>query len=394
MSDLVSARRRRRALAPALAVLAALVAGGAASAPTAYGATAAGGSAITPAAEAGKLTWRGADVSSLQRSLDLGVTYYDQKGRAKDPLAILKSRGVNYARLRVWHTTPSGYNTKAAVLTQAKAIKARGMKLMVDFHYSDTWADPANQKPPAAWANHSLAQLQQDVYQHTYDVCTALKAQGTTPDSVQIGNEINVGMMWDRGKVVNNDFAPLASLLKQGYAAVKACNKKTKVIIHTANADNLDHARWFYDGIRAQGVQWDVTGLSYYCYWHGTLANLWKVITDVKARYAKDVVIVETAYPFTSANADSTPNTIDGSPGTLCDGIPATWEGQAQNFEWVQNTARDAGAVGVFYWEPTWIATKGNGWDPADITGTGDGWDNMAVFDWGGKLNPSIRWKP
>ena len=126
---------------------------------------------------------------------------------------------------------------------------------MVDFHYSDTWADPGKQYKPAAWASHGIQQLQTDVYNYTYDVCTSLKAQGTTPDSVQIGNEINVGMLWNDGKVVNNNFTNLSLLLKAGYNATKACNSGTQVIIHTANADSNDHARWFYDGIRPRACR-------------------------------------------------------------------------------------------------------------------------------------------
>ncbi|MET0424606.1 MAG: glycosyl hydrolase 53 family protein [Actinoplanes sp.] len=345
-----------------------------------------------PAGAANTLTMLGADVSSLQRTLDLGGKYYNAAGAQQDPLDILKSAGANYMRLRIWNNPASGYNNKAKVLQQAKSIKAKGLKLLIDFHYSDTWADPGKQYPPAAWAAHSISQLGTDVYNYTYDVCTALKAQGTTPDSVQIGNEINVGMLWPKGQVANNNFAPLAGLLKQGYAATKACNSATQVWIHTADADSMANARWFYDGIKAQGVQWDVTALSYYCMWHGTLANLYNVIADVKSRYGKPVVIAETAYQFTTANADSEGNSIPGT--VLCDSIPATWAGQAQQFTYTQNTARNAGAVGVFYWEPTWYAIKGNGWDPANINGTGDGWDNMATFDWTGKVNPNLRWTP
>ncbi|MBO3741657.1 glycoside hydrolase family 53 protein [Actinoplanes flavus] len=346
---------------------------------------------LAPApAQAASLTMLGADVSSLQRTLDLGGKYYNASGVAANPYDILKTAGVNYARLRVWNNPASGYNNKAKVLQQAAAIKAKGLKLMVDFHYSDTWADPGKQYPPAAWASYSLTQLQTAVYNYTYDVCTSLKSAGLTPDSVQIGNEINVGMLWPKGQVVNSNFAPLASLLKQGYNATKACNSGTQVIIHTADADSMTNMRWFYDGIKAAGVTWDITGLSYYCMWHGTLANLYNVIVDARTRYGKPVVIVETAYQFTTADADSEKNSIPGT--VLCDGIPATSAGQAQQFTWVQNTARNAGAIGVFYWEPTWYAIKGNGWDPANINGTGDGWDNMATFDWSGKVNPYIKW--
>ncbi|MER6141308.1 glycosyl hydrolase 53 family protein [Streptomyces sparsogenes] len=340
------------------------------------------------ASAANSLGMLGADVSTAQRALDLGATYYDANGNAKDPLDILKGAGVNYIRLRVWNNPASGYNNKAKVLAYAKTVKAKGLKLLVDFHYSDTWADPGKQYKPAAWSGHGIGQLQSDVYNYTYDVCNSLKSQGTAPDSVQIGNEINVGMLWDDGKVINNDFTNLSLLLKSGYNATKACNSATKVIIHTADADSDAHARWFYDGIKAKGVNWDITGLSYYCMWHGSLSTMAGVVSDMKSRYGKDVVIAETAYPFTSANADSTGNSVTSG----CSGYPLTWSGQAANFTAVQNTARGAGAIGVFYWEPTWYAVPGNGWDPADINNSGDGWDNMAVFDWTGHLNPNIRW--
>jgi arabinogalactan endo-1,4-beta-galactosidase len=344
------------------------------------------------ASAAAPLTMLGADVSSVQRTLDLGGRYFDAAGTARDPLDILKSIGVNYVRLRVWNNPASGYNNKAKVLAYAKTVKAKGLRLLIDFHYSDTWADPGKQFKPAAWASHNISQLQTDVFNFTLDVCNSLKAQGTTPDSVQIGNEINVGMLWNEGKVINNNFTNLGLLLKAGYNATKSCSSATQVIIHTADADSDTNARWFYDGIRAQGVTWDITGLSYYCFWHGSLSNLSSVITDVRSRYGKPVVIAETAYPFTTANADSQSNSFSGS--TPCSGFPATWAGQANEFTTVQNTARSAGAVGVFYWEPTWYAIAGNGWDPANINGTGDGWDNMAIFNWTGNLNPGVRWTP
>jgi arabinogalactan endo-1,4-beta-galactosidase len=346
---------------------------------------------LNPApAAAATLTMRGVDISSVQRSLDLGATYYNASGAAANPLDILTGAGANYVRLRIWNNPASGYNNKAKVLAYAKAVKARGLGLMSDFHYSDTWADPGKQYKPAAWASHGIAALQTDVYNYTYNVCTALKAQGTTPDSVQIGNEINVGMLWNDGKVVNNNFTNLSLLLKAGYNATKACNSATKVIIHTADADSQANARWFYDGITAKGVAWDITGLSYYCMWHGTLSNLSTVITDVRTRYGKPVVLAETAYPFTAANADGEANSVNST----CSGYPATWAGQAANFTAVQNTARGAGAIGVFYWEPTWYAVPGNGWDPANINGTGNQWDNMAVFNWTGQVNPNVVWTP
>jgi arabinogalactan endo-1,4-beta-galactosidase len=335
---------------------------------------------------------QGADVSTLQRAGDVGARYSYADGTPGDPLDILKGAGVNYVRLRIWNNPRSNYNNKAKVLAYARTVKAKGLKLLVDFHYSDTWADPGQQAKPAAWAGHGIGQLQTDVYDYTYDVCTSLKAQGTTPDSVQIGNEINTGMLWNDGRVTDSNFTNLGLLLKAGYNATKACNSGTQVMIHTANAESGSAARWFYDGIRAQGVAWDVTGLSYYCYWHGTMANMASVVADLKSRYGKPVVLAETAYPYTTADADGTPNVI--SAAQPCSGYPATPAGQAANFAAVQRTLRNAGGAGVFYWEPAWTAVPGNGWDPADINGSGDGWDNQAVFDRTGRLNPDVRWLP
>jgi arabinogalactan endo-1,4-beta-galactosidase len=343
---------------------------------------------VPDAQAASTLTMHGADVSSLQRAVDLGAKYYTAAGVQADPLDILKTAGVNYVRLRVWNNPVSGYNNSAKVLAYAKTVKAKGFKLLIDFHYSDTWADPGTQTKPAAWASHTISTLPTDVYNFTYGLCNSLKAQGTTPDSVQIGNEINVGMLWNDGKVVNNDFTNLSLLLKAGYNATKACNSGTQVIIHTADADSDANARWFYDGITAKGVQWDITGLSYYCNWHGTTANMTSVVADVKARYGKPVIIAETAAPFTTANADSTANSIT----TACSGYAATWAGQGAEFTAVQNAAKAGGAIGVFYWEPTWYAVTGNGWDPTNIATSGDQWDNMAVFNWTGVFNSAVQW--
>jgi arabinogalactan endo-1,4-beta-galactosidase len=341
----------------------------------------------TPAHAASTLSMLGADVSSLQHAEDLGAKFYYANGTAGDPLQILKDNGVNYVRLRIWVNPANGYNNEARVLTFAKTVKARGLKLMIDFHYSDTWADPGHQTKPAAWASHSLSQLESDVYNYTYNVCSSLKSEGATPDSVQIGNEINVGMLWTTGEVINNNFTNLALLLNQGYNATKACNSGTQVIIHTADADSDAHARWFYDGIKAAGVKWDITGLSYYCYWHGSMSNMTSVVADMKSRYGKNVIIAETAYPFTANNADSEPNSISSS--TPCSGYPATWTGQYNEFRDTLAAARAGGAIGVFYWEPTWIATPGNGWDPTNPS-SGDGWDNQALFNWSGMANPAI----
>jgi arabinogalactan endo-1,4-beta-galactosidase len=338
-----------------------------------------------------RLSILGADVSTLQRGMELGARYYNASGAQQHALDILRGVGVNYIRLRVWVNPASGYNNKNRVVAFAPQIKSRGLKLLIDLHYSDYWADPGRQDTPAAWRNHSLSQLQTDVYNHTLDVCNSLKNAGATPDMIQVGNEINQGLLWPAGRISNNNFANAAALLRAGYSAVKACSSSTQVALHIAAGGDNGTSRWWFDGMQRQGVQWDVTAESYYCFWHGSLSAMQSNVADLRSRYGKPVIIAETSYPFTTANADSQGNVITSS--SPC-GYPATWAGQANAFAAILNAARAGGAAGVFYWEPTWIATSGNGWDPNNINGSGDGWDNQAVFDWFGKINPNIRWTP
>jgi arabinogalactan endo-1,4-beta-galactosidase len=192
-------------------------------------------------------------------------------------------------------------------------------------------------------------------------------------------------MLWPEGKVQNNNFTNIGLLLKSGINAIKDCNNNIQVIIHTANAGNDGAARWFYDGIKSVGVHWDITGLSYYCFFHGSMANMEKVVADMKSRYNKPVVIAETSYMFEGSAPEGQ---------HLCEGYPATPVGQANNFHDVQKAARNGGAIGIFYWEPAWLVIKGNGWDPKNINGTSSGWANQAVFNSSGHINTLIKWQP
>jgi arabinogalactan endo-1,4-beta-galactosidase len=323
----------------------------------------------------------------LQRSLNLNAKYFDQKGAPGDPLQILQDHGVNYIRLRVWVNPSHGYNNKAKVVEFASLIKARGMRLLIDFHYSDTWADPQHQLKPAAWADLDFQQLQVRLYDHTYDICQSLGNAGSPPDMVQIGNEITPGMLLPEGGTVNWD--KLAVLLKRGYSAVKACHPSTLVMLHIDRGGDNAAARTWFDHAAARGVKWDAIGLSYYSYWHGTPAAMAANVADLKSRYGTPVVIVETAYPFTLLENDSEKNVIFSSD-QLPPEYPATPSGQAANLRAVLDAARDAGAWGVFYWEPTWTAVKGNGWDPANPD-SGDQWENQALFDYTGKVLPAMQ---
>ncbi|SEB92317.1 arabinogalactan endo-1,4-beta-galactosidase [Streptomyces sp. TLI_105] len=331
---------------------------------------------------------KGVDLSALKKSEDLGGTYKSSTGVTGDPVALLRNSGANYGRLKVWVNPADGYNDKARVLATAKRIKAQGMKLLVDFHYSDIWADPGAQTKPAAWSGHSYAQLKTDVYNHTYDVLNALKAQGTTADMVQIGNEINTGMLWPEGSTSN--WSQLAGLLKSGISAARTVSSGTQIALHLANGgDNALYRMWF-DNATAQGVSYDVIALSFYGYWHGALSSLQANLDDVSARYGKKVMVAETAYPFRLDSEDAHENIIDLS-SELVAGYPASGAGQTA---WLRDVVNVVEAVpngrglGVVYWEPTWTAVAGNGWDPADPT-SGNGWENQALFDYDSRLLPA-----
>jgi arabinogalactan endo-1,4-beta-galactosidase len=332
---------------------------------------------------------KGSDISSLAKSEAYGGVYKTSSGTSGDALAILKSAGMNYARLKVWVNPADGYNNKARVLAMAKRIKAQGMKLLVDFHYSDTWADPGTQTKPAAWAGHSYSQLKTDVYNHTYDVLNALKAQGTTADMVQIGNEINGGMLWSEGSTDN--FAQLAGLLNSGYDAAKAVSSSTVVALHLAKGGDLTGTRWWFDTALANGVKFDAIGLSYYGYWHGSLYDFQTTLDDAAARYGKPVFVAETAYPFRLDSDDALTNQID-TTAELVSGYAATTTGQSNWLRDVMNIVEavpNGRGLGVFYWEATWTAVTGNGWDPTDAT-SGNGWENQALFGFDDKALPAM----
>ena len=265
-----------------------------------------------------------------------------------------KSAGMNYARLKVWVNPADGYNNKARVLAMAKRVKAQGMKLLVDFHYSDTWADPGKQNKPAAWAGHSYSQLKTDVYNHTYDVLNALKAQGTTADMVQIGNEINGGMLLARRAArTTGRSSPRCSTPAR--ARPRRSPRRTAVVLHLAEGgDNARHPLVVRQARSPAACTFDVIGLSYYGYWHGSLYDLQTNLDDAASRYGKPVFVAETAYAFRLDSDDSLSNIINTS-GELVSGYPATPPGRSAWLRDVMNIVEavpNGRGLGVFYWEP------------------------------------------
>ena len=330
----------------------------------------------------------GVDISSLKKSEDMGGTYRDSDGTEGDALQILKRHGLNFARLRIWVDPADGYHGKEEILGMASRLKSLGIRFLVDFHYSDNWADPGKQFKPAGWSDYPFGQLQQALYDHTLDVCKSLVAQGTPPDMVQVGNEINAGMLWPDGDYKHLD--NLAALLKAGYQAVKDCSPSTPVMLHIAEGGDNDLARWWFDNMTRRDVPFDVIGISYYPFWHGTLAQLQQNLNDISVRYASDVIVVETAYAFTDQEDDFLPNILNRD--MVIPGYPFTPEGQRAMLRDVMAIVRavpNGRGLGVFYWDATWTAVPGNGWDSTD-PGSGNAWENQALFDFDNRVLPAL----
>ncbi|TVZ02993.1 arabinogalactan endo-1,4-beta-galactosidase [Trebonia kvetii] len=333
---------------------------------------------------------RGGDVSTLYRGEQDGGVYYTASGRPENALAQLADAGMNWVRLRVWVNPADGMNDEVQLLASAREAKRHHQHLLLDFHYSDTWADPGHQSPPAAWASDTFPQLEADMYAYSKQVVAALVAQGTPPQMVQVGNEINNGLLWPSGST--SDFAQLAGLLKAGIAGVHAAFPPAKIVLHLAAAWDESGLAWWYSQAESYGVPFDIIGLSYYDYWHGRLDVLQGDLDGLTAQFGKPAMVVETAYPFTLASNDPTASLSFSDPASLDPGYPATPAGQAANFRDVLSVVQavpNGMGLGAFYWEPTWTVVKGNGWDPTDPS-SGDGWENQAMWDYTDTALPVI----
>jgi arabinogalactan endo-1,4-beta-galactosidase len=281
---------------------------------------------------------KGADVGWLPQMEATGYQFYNTEGKETDCLQILKDLGMNSIRLRVWvnpsNDKASGHCSKEETIAMALRAQKMGFRIMINFHYSDSWADPAKQFKPKAWEKHSFTELLNDVYNHTFDVIHALKIAGVTPEWVQVGNEIPGGMLWPDGSTAN--WPQLGQLLNKGYDAVKAVDQNIKVIVHVDEGNNNEKFRTFFDNATAQKVRYDVIGLSYYPYWikkdyTETIADLQFNLNDMAQRYGKEVMIVEV--------------------GGEDDKVQNTYELLTATIKAVKNVPNNKG-IGVLYWEP------------------------------------------
>jgi arabinogalactan endo-1,4-beta-galactosidase len=276
---------------------------------------------------------KGADVSWITEMESAGRKFYNNNGAPQDVMQILKDLGMNTIRLRVWVNPADGWNGKADVVAKAFRAKNLGMRVMIDFHYSDNWADPGKQTKPAAWATQDINGLKTSLANHTIDILNALKSAGVTPEWVQVGNETNNGMLWPDGKASVN-MSNFAQLFVAGYDAVKTVFPSAKVIVHVSNGWDNNLFRWLLDGLKNNGAKWDVIGMSLY----PTTAN-WQTLNnqclanmnDMIARYNTPVMIVEIGISWDQ---------------------PADAKAFMQDL--IQKTKSISGdkGLGVLYWEP------------------------------------------
>ena len=293
---------------------------------------------------------KGADISWVTQMESSGVRFYDKSGNPQDLFALLKSLGFNSIRLRAWVNPADGWCNTADLVAKAIRAKNAGMKIMIDFHYSDSWADPGKQPKPAAWAVLNFATLVTTLHDYTVSTMNTLKTNGITPDWVQVGNEVDDGILWEDGRA-STHMANFAALVEAGYQAVKSISNTSKVIVHVSNGFNNTLFRYLFDGLKNNGAHWDIIGMSLYPSTtnYTTLDTQCQAnINDMVARYGTPVMLCEVGM---TANDPST------SRDFLTDIITKT------------NMIASGNGLGVFYWEPEAYNWQGYSLGAFDNTG-------------------------
>ena len=363
--------------------------------------------------------YRGMDASAVLALENSGVKYYNFDGEEQDVFMTLAQAGVNYIRLRVWNDpydeNGNGYgggnNDMATAIALGQRATKYGMKVCIDFHYSDFWADPKKQFVPKAWEGMDIEEKSDALYNFTLESLTQLLDAGVDVGMVQIGNEINNGMAGE------TDVANVRKLLTAGSKAVReaAANsgKEILVAVHYTNIDDMKKLDTLLTGLQVKEIDYDIVGLSFYPYWHGTIEDLKNAIIHIRDTYGKKVYVAENAYCYTAEDGDGSANSVEGTDD-LAEGYSASVQGQANEVRDVCAAASEAGAEGVFYWEGTWIPVGpadadnsdlwekyGSGWassyasgyDPKDAGQYygGCSWDNQAMFDFTGHPLASLN---
>lgn len=326
--------------------------------------------AILASATLGALEYKGADVSYLTKLEDAGVKFY-AGGKEAEVLDVMKMAGVNWIRLRLWASPQESdsYAQLSSVIKASSCAKQKGFKVLLDIHYSDTWADPSHQKIPSSWGNFSsVDDLCQTVNDYTISVIEAFKSAGVEPDMVQAGNEITNGLLWPFGTTTSGDCKNLFKLLNTATQILRQGFPASKIMLHLDSGGKPELSNWWFSQAAKYGVSYDVIGLSYYPFFQGPdMKVLEKNISGLKKRFKKEVVVAETQYPWTFGWADDVHNMI-GEGAALCAGIPTTPEGQQQYLKKLCAAVEKAGGSGVFYWEPAAVADKNFGSDLENLT--------------------------
>jgi arabinogalactan endo-1,4-beta-galactosidase len=308
----------------------------------------------------------GMDVSSVIAEEQSGVKYYDFDGNEADLLQVLAENGINYIRVRVWNhpydAQGHGYGGGNCDIDKAVEIGKRaakyGMKLLVDFHYSDFWADPSKQMVPLAWKGMEIEEKTEAVYQFTKECLEKLRENGVDVGMVQVGNETNNLLCGE--KIWFN----IQYLMQAGARATREVYPEALVALHFANPEKADSYLTYASKMAYYQVDYDVFGTSYYPYWHGTLENLSSVLTQIAEKYGKKVMVLETSYAHTGADTDFFGNTI-GDGGAITKDYPFTVQGQANCIRSITDAVVNGtpAGIGVVYWEGAWITVGGESWE-------------------------------
>lgn len=356
---------------------------------------------------------KGMDLSTLLELERCGAKYYDN-GEERDLLAIMKSYDVDTIRIRLWNDPWSetgesygaGENDLKTSLEIAKRVTAAGFGVLLNFHYSDFWADPGKQIKPKAWADYGVKELEQAVYDYTLESMRTFLDAGVNITMVQVGNELSNGLLWPEGKVPNYD--NIAAFVNAGIRAVRKADAAIPVMIHLDNGGNNALYREWFDNFTKRGEDFEIIGLSYYPFWHGSLQMLNDNMNDIAERYGKDLVIAEVSMGYTMEDYKNYEKLSDeerkgyATRPALVEKIeyPMTKQGQYDFMEDFLNRIshiKGGKGKGFFYWEPAWIPVPGSGWaTPASLKymndpgPCGNEWANQALFDYDGNALPTL----
>ena len=320
---------------------------------------------------------KGVDISMLRQVEENGGLFYDD-GNQVDAMELFKSKGFNTARVKVWHTPSLNYNSANEVLETALRATSAGLDVLLNFHYSDTWADPSNQHKPSAWDDLNFETLCDSVRQYSHGLVTRLKNQNTLPKYVQIGNETDCGILWPDGYVCGESnseiqWEKLRTLFANAIEGINSAldiEDTLKIISHVSSGGN-----WFFNNLMLEDIDFDILGISYYPMWHGTLADLEQNINNLSNQFQKPVLVLETAYPFTLQWNDNTHNVL-GLETQLLPGYEASEEGQVLFLnDLVSLVNENIFGLGLCYWAPDWISTDQ----------FGSPWENQTLFDFEGE---------